>query len=146
MVMYDLKQAKTDFPWTMVKDNSVEPWREHNEGWFDHGIPQGWGDVIHRGLTEIDKILERFDARDRIAIAQVKEKWGSLRFYFDLFAPDGECVYADNECYSLVYDAVTKMEDETATVCCYCGTTENVECYGGWAHYACEDCEGKAHD
>lgn len=144
--MYDLRQAKIDFPWTRVRSSLVEPWRESDEGWFDYGIPQGWGDVIHRGLTEIDGILERFGARDCIAIVQVKEKWGSLRFYFDMFEPDGAHMRLDKECYRLVDEAVTRMEDETSTVCCCCGTTENINCYGGWVHYACEDCEDKRNE
>lgn len=144
--MYDLRHAKIDFPWTRVRSSLVEPWREGDEGWFDYGIPIGWGDVIHKGLSKIDKILESFDAKDKIVLAQVKEKFGMLRVYFDMFDSDGEPVYSPDECYIAVAKEVRAMEDETARVCCDCGSEIDVRCYGGWVHYACEKCEDKRNE
>ena len=69
--MYDLNCAKTDFPWTRVRNNSVEPWRDIDSGWFDDMLP-GWGDVIHEHLIKLDRILKDNNATNCIVISQVK--------------------------------------------------------------------------
>ena len=142
--MYDLDNAVTDFPWTKVVYNGVEPWRKIGSGWF-HGIPKGWGDVIYEYLVKLDKILKQYNLMEYLYIEQVKEKYGSLRWYnsFCSFDMDMEFTKKQEVGIKLFNTMVWELEGETEKVCCDCGTTENVECYGGWVHFACPECESK---
>jgi hypothetical protein len=142
--MYDLSKAKDDFPWTRVRDNSVEPWLEIGEGWFNDVLP-GWGDVIHDGLVKIDALLKEHCATERIVIAQVKEKFGQLRFYYDVLGEGGHFAYEDEEPWLReLFDIVQEMESATGEVCCYCGTRDNLSWRHGWIHVSCDDCERRA--
>lgn len=148
-MQHTLSDIAKDFPWTRVRrDNPpVEPWRKQGEGWFD-GLPKGWADVLYEDLSKIDSLLQESGLDDFIYIDQVKEKWGSLRFYYDFIKIDdnGEVVELTEEEQKVVeqiHNLVWKMEEHTEMVCCDCGTTENVQGYGGWVHFACPECEKK---
>lgn len=139
--MYDLNNVSHDFPWTAVPNQGspVEPWRNPGSNWFDE-LPEGWGDVIHAYLLQLDMLVRR--NRWNIYVAQVKEKFGTLRFYVDILDAEGLPCYADSaEDVKCFYELVHEMESETGRVCCHCGTREGVRCYGGWIHYACPSCE-----
>jgi len=144
--MYDLNYVSRDYPWTVVprEGASVEPWRDPGTNWFD-GLPKGWGDVIHTYLLQLDMLVRR--NRWNIYVAQVKEKFGTLRFYVDILDAEGLPCYADSaEDVKRFYELVHEMESETGRVCCRCGTREDVRCYGGWIHYACPSCEERESD
>lgn len=88
--------------------------------------------------------MEEYNAKDKIIIEQVKEKWGALRFYylFDLFSlADEEKL---QELKEKMYQLVAEWEEETFEICCFCGTKKDVHIYGKWwVHHACADCERK---
>ena len=143
--MYDLSNVLRDFPWTAVPREGapVEPWRDPGTNWFD-GLPEGWGDVIHAYLLNLDELVSRNGWN--VYVAQVKEKFGTLRFYVDIFdAERFHYSWGFSDDADRFYELVHEMESETGQVCCYCGTRENVRCYGGWIHYACPSCEERAH-
>lgn len=142
--MYDLTQAKDDFPWTRVGNSDIEPWRDADEGWFDH-LPKGWGDVIHRGLETMDAILARDDATGRLHIAQAKEKFGTLRLYVDVTDEQGLPIHGiDQPWVAELMDAIYEMEAATSRVCCNCGTSEHLRWRRGRVHLSCDECEGGA--
>lgn len=135
--MYDPDRAKADYPWTRIKGDNIEPWLEI--GWFDD-MPDGWGDIINSHLEKIDKILTTYNAKDRIIIEQVKEKFGRCRVYFTILGDDGTPIGYD-ELYKKVEQQFNELEGESSRVCCVCGTRDNVAGHGGWYHYACDACE-----
>lgn len=107
-------------------------------------LPEGWGDVIHDGLVRIDAILREHDAADKMYIAQVKEKFGTLRFYYDILGEDGLPVYRDEAPWTVeLFNAVRDMETSTGKVCCFCGTREGLRWRSGWVHLSCDACEDK---
>lgn len=139
--MYDLDNVSRDFPWTAVPREGapVEPWREPGSNWFDE-LPKGWGDVIHAYLLRLDELVRRNSWT--IYVAQVKEKYGTLRFYVDIFDAEGaHCPLDSSDDVRRFYELIREMESETGRVCCLCGTREDIRCYGGWVHYACRTCE-----
>lgn len=141
--MYDLNNVVKDFPWTKVTYNAVEPWRDEGTNWFDE-LPEGWGDVCYKYLSKINALLEEYNAKDEIFIEQVKEKWGGLRFYYCFkpipLAEEKKIEELDEK----IYKITVEWEEETYSICCYCGTHKDVHIYGGWVHYACADCERRA--
>ena len=148
---HKLSDITRDFPWTKVTYNGVEPWRDKGTGWFDFDIPQGWADVIYHYMIKLDAILKKYNLVDNIIIEQVKEKFGGLRMYFiipphfndDIEDYDEEFTEEQHKAIEWFQDIVWEMEEATEKVCCDCGTTEDIQCYGGWVHFACPNCEAK---
>ena len=148
---HQLSDITRDFPWTKVSYNEVEPWRAENSGWFELDIPQGWADVIYRYMIRLDSILKKYNLIDNIIIEQVKEKFGQLRMYFiitphfnyDIRDYDEEFTDEQYKAIEWFQEIVWEMEGATEKVCCDCGSTEDIQCYGGWIHFACPDCEAK---
>lgn len=147
--MYDLNNVAKDFPWTAVTYNAIEPWREFGTNWFDE-IPLGWGDVIYQYLVVLDKNIKAHHAENRFITEQVKEKFGGLRWYFTFAPLEGDITdkkYEDDyKWQEAIQDIIWELEVETEKVCCECGTTENVQCYGSWIHFACPECEFKRQE
>ena len=145
--MYDLEKAKDDFPWTRMSDQDVIDWDVADMlpedgapiGWFD-GLLPGWGDIIHDGLEKIDAIIADSACDVRLHIEQVKEKWGTLRFYVSFFDKDGESVYG-TEWARRVTDVIHEMEDATGKVCAFCGRKDGLKWRRGWVHVSCDECE-----
>ena len=141
--MYDLAQAHIDFPWTQVRHSDVEPWRSDGSGWFDE-VPPGWGNVIHEHLLKLDVLLREHGAANRIFIEQVKEKWGTLRFYYTIFDAGGFPAYGDTEPWIDDFEVIVReMENATGRVCCWCGREDGLKWRSGWVHLSCESCERK---
>lgn len=139
--MYDVKHIRDDFPWTRVRDASVEPWRRGGTGWMDDALP-GWGDALHEHLLVIDRILKEHDATDRFVIAQFKEKWGMARMYWDVIGKDGfPLTPVEAPWLRELSREVIDMEESTRGICCWCGATEGVVCRNGWVHWSCDACE-----
>ena len=85
----------------------------------------GWNKLI------CDLIQNLIDIGWNKEIAQIKEKFGTLRFY------PGGCT---DEQWKLIGEA----ERKSATICEYCGTTENVKLYtDGWYTTECLSCRNK---
>ena len=62
-----------------------------------------------------------------INVAQIKEKFGGLRFYFD---------GGDDE----IHGMVRLTESLSYQICEFCGSTKNVSQTKGWITTLCEDC------
>lgn len=85
----------------------------------------GWNKLI------CDLIKDLINIGWNKEIAQIKEKFGTLRFY------PGGCT---DEQWKLIQEA----ERKSSTICEYCGTTENVKLYtDGWYTTECKDCRNK---
>lgn len=83
----------------------------------------GWNKLI------CDLIQNLIDIGWNKEIAQIKEKYGTLRFY------PGSCT---DEQWKLIEEA----EKKSATICEYCGDTENVKLYkDGWYKTMCTSCK-----
>lgn len=142
--MYDLRNVTRDFPWASVSSHGspVEPWRNSGSNWFSE-LPEGWGDVIHEYLLQLDALVRRNEWD--IVVVQVKEKYGSLRFYVNILCDNGtSCPSGSSDDANRFFELIDEMESETELVCCHCGTRENVRCYGGWMHYSCPECEARS--
>ena len=84
-------------------------------------VGEGWRKLVEKLVSDIEKI------DPDISIAQVKEKFGGLRFYI---------VGGDENVYRLINAAV----QNSLKICEQCGTKENVTTKGGWILTLCEKC------
>ena len=79
---------------------------------------QGWKSII-------DPLIELCKARD-VQITQIKEKFGTLRFYVGA-APDD------------VYDAIDEAEKQSAVTCEVCGATGKLRTDRSWLRTLCDE-------
>ena len=70
---------------------------------------------------------ETYEKISQVTVDQVKEKFGSLRFYFS----GGD---------RLIEGMVWLAEHQSYSICEYCGTTKNVGHTKGWIYTCCEEC------
>ncbi|MCD6436449.1 MAG: hypothetical protein J7L15_08755 [Clostridiales bacterium] len=83
----------------------------------------GWYDII----DTLCDTLKGLDEGTPLVAAQVKEKFGGLRFYVD-YATDKQ------------YDAIEKAEKLSYTICETCGSKDRVSQTKGWIKTLCYSC------
>lgn len=99
---------------------------------FEVWLPQGWISVVEKRLPIIEAIRVRTGLS--VEIAQIKEKFGGLRFYLD---------FIHESIYDEVSKLVDEMEKEAEKTCEYCGQNNDVttSANGGyWIRTRCADC------
>ena len=89
---------------------------------FEHG--DGWYSIIHSLCTDIKKILEKYSDSE-FEVIQVKEKFGTLRFYVS-----GGCEKIEKR--------IMKAERQSARACEVCGKPGKLRGHG-WLYTACEE-------
>src|SRR6476661_8463244 len=99
------KQFKKDYPTTFGKTERIS---------FD--LPQGWVETVKTFAQKFEEI------HPHIPIAQIKQKFGTLRIYPDreVFTRLTETVRAD------VMACIADVEEKALEVCEVCGTNNNV--------------------
>lgn len=105
-VVYDY-----DYSWTEL-DNLLEGWRIT------------FGDSI---CEEIQSELEKFNYVDRYRILQIKEKYGSLRWYDSAVPKDCQ-----------IPKIIRKYEKLSKTICICCGAPAT-KMSTGWISYYCDE-------
>jgi hypothetical protein len=108
----------------------------HNHGWTVNAVGKGWAPIV----TALLQLCNHHG----VVVTQVKEKFGTLRFYVG-GAPDW------------IHSLIDYAEAATAHVCESCGLRNNAwlnaeKGYArvrlrmqGWMTTACDDCERAAH-
>lgn len=139
------------------------PWAAHDcapraTSYFSLGdVPAAWLDVVLALCEDIREALLAADERLLwlYALDQVKEKFGTLRWYdrIDLWSleEDGsvdEALEAAGSVASRRIDlAVALAEAVTGEICCSCGTSfDTWVSRGGWIHVTCPRCRGRGPD
>jgi hypothetical protein len=105
------------------------PLKEHLEG--VQGYPEcneGWRDLIERACVRIENAL---DNGDTVKIVQIKEKYGTLRFYWRGRLP--------SETEAKVGEVVSLAEARSACTCETCGAEGRLYNRGGWFATACSE-------
>jgi hypothetical protein len=116
------KQLKEDFPQIFTDLHDCTP-QESCMAW-GIGCSDGWYDLIHKLCEDIMAA----NPAESLKVAQVKEKFGGLRFY--------TC----GPCLSEVLELVSATEAESFSVCEVCGSKEEVTSEGSWIRSLCKKC------
>lgn len=92
----------------------------------------GWYGLIIPIIKTIEKENLNRSAEDQIVITQIKEKFGTLRFYVNN-APD------------YIRDRIRVAEKESLNICEHCGSATNVsqQSVKGWISTLCDTCRSK---
>ncbi|AMM24565.1 hypothetical protein [Variovorax sp. PAMC 28711] len=90
---------------------------------------EGWTPILAQACAEIDAILG--EHKQGFHFSQLKEKYGSARYYFDAGS-------VDNEALERIQIALDQAEQATETACMCCGSPAVIEKYGGWFLCLCD--------
>lgn len=100
------------------------------EGYEKHPFPMfgfecgsGWFELLKNLVTELEPLAKK----DGIRALQVKEKFGTLRFYTN---------YTNPEVDSLIEQA----EDRSEVTCEACGAPGKISTNKGWVMCRCDQC------
>jgi hypothetical protein len=106
-----------------------------------HSVGEGWASLVESIYKYIDKF------KTTIAVACVKEKFGTLRFYYDVQtivlgeseATDVEIPYFDEEIPD-IEDFVRRAEIKSGTICEACGDAGSIRREHPWIRTLCNTC------
>lgn len=103
----------------------------HGDGWFDiiDSLSATITGIMRNDRSRNHLTPEEFAETRQVRVAQVKEKFGSLRFYVDNGSPE-------------VCAAITMAEMMSSRTCEYCGNS-GMRRGGGWVKVRCDACEAK---
>ena len=105
---------------------------------FGFECGNGWFQLIWNLSEEIENMFSKYKVNiDCFDIFQVKEKFGSLRFYY-VFLNDAGGNVADE-----ISKLVTKYEDLSSKTCELCGKEGKLEDINGWYMTICDSCKEK---
>src|SRR5574343_434298 len=93
------------------------------------GFPgDGWYNIVHELSVQLEAILVRMpaDEQPKYTAEQVKEKFGTLRFYMNCYTQE-------------MYDLISEAEKKSATICEKCGAPGKLR-KGGWILTLCDNC------
>jgi hypothetical protein len=95
-------------------------------------VGDGWRDLLDRALARIAAAVAREGGESEIKIAQIKEKYGTLRLYFD-----GSKL--TDKALAKVHEAIDLAEARSACTCEECGAEGRLYDRGGWYLTRCPD-------
>ena len=95
---------------------------------FDIG--KGWYDLVYNLSKKIEKINQTLPEKQKCIAAQVKSKYGSLRFY-----TDGGNEETDK--------LISKAERKSCKICEECGNKGKEITLCGWVYTLCNKCKEK---
>jgi hypothetical protein len=94
---------------------------------FGFEVGDGWFKLLREGMESIKRHLESLPEPIRFEVVQVKEKFGTLRFYADGGDP-------------FARKLIEGMETESAHICEDCGDVGHTRLDLGWVRTLCESC------
>ena len=89
----------------------------------------GWFWLIDQLCSSIQSYIDN-SPRDQTVVAQLKEKFGGLRFYVN---------YSDTNISGMIWLA----EEMSYNICEVCGSTKDVSSTTGWVKVRCKTCMDK---
>lgn len=100
----------------------------------------GWYELIRECSARIEAINDKMaDPTNHITAAQVKEKFGTLRFYIN--ASESECTEQE---WDEIDSAIREAEKKSAITCEDCGNPGKTgHTNRGWISILCEECRKK---
>ena len=104
-------------------NDTLNPYSENNYSYIE--CESGWADLIY----ELHNKIIAFDPDYKIT--QIKEKFGLLRFYYDLSLD----IHGQE-----IGDLVNEYEQKSGKVCEYCASPGRPASFGHWQKTCCEEC------
>lgn len=125
------RKIAEEFSWMLPRDDTNQDPKFIDDLYAAFGIEcgDGWYEVIRGLCRDITDAYEQAGLPVDVQIFQIKEKYGTLRFY-------QSCC---KEMYDIVEDLISKWEDVSEVTCEVCGKP-GVIYDKGWVMVRCEEC------
>lgn len=98
---------------------------EHNDGWF--WLLDQLCESIQEYIDTNNKYREKDKQISQVVATQVKEKYGTLNFYFT----GGD---------DYINGMIRMSENMSSNICEFCGSTEEIGTTQGWVYTICKNC------
>ena len=103
-----------------------------SNGWFKSiDCGDGWLQIIDDLINGLNKLNIKY------SIQQIKEKFGTLRFYFSIIESTSK---NDNDTADFLVDLACILSSKTCEICGEIGTSDSTK---GWTSIVCETCKKK---
>lgn len=113
----------------------------------------GWYQLLYDMCKEISEVLETAEKPVHIAVDEIKEKYGALRFYYHFEDAKPEPLAVDfigsgstrkmpgrDDVYKKISEIVQKYEDKSEEVCEACGCEGTLRTDLQWIQTLCDTC------
>lgn len=102
--------------------------------------PDTWYNLLYKLSEKLEKLNQELkDKHIEIQAVQVKEKFGSLRFYYDIINNSDNNDINITKLSKHVQDLIDEVEKESWNICCFCGKPAT-KTTAGWISRACDKC------
>ena len=106
--------------------------------------PDSWFDLLKELTIELESsINNKYKGKYECVAQQVKEKYGSLRFYGEIKIlienPTKDDLSLSKKLYEQFQELVDKAEYKSEKICCECGKPAT-KTSSGWIAHFCDDC------
>lgn len=131
MINKTSEELIAEFPFLKATDDN--PWCYGNCGgdnWF-YECPEGWQELFYNVLVQIKDLL----GEGTLQVHQIKEKFGQLRFYYELLNVPEENI-------ERIRNLTEYLERKSEDICIHCG--KPAKWYTtGWITYICDECKDR---
>lgn len=125
---------------------------------FGCDCDNGWYELLYDLCSEITEAYKKYGQPVDIVVDQIKEKYGTLRFYYHYKGSEGRCDAIDypggvirfapisdegNMLHREISDIVIKWEKKSAEICEKCGKPGVLRDDLPWILTLCDDCYKK---
>lgn len=102
--------------------------------------PDTWFNLLYELSSKLENLNKKLQ-KDNISIQaiQVKEKFGSLRFYYDIINNSNNDNINISELSKQVQDLIDFAEKKSWDICCFCGKPATTTT-AGWINRVCDNC------
>ena len=109
--------------------------------------PDSWFDLLKELTIELEtSINNKYKGKYECVAQQVKEKYGSLRFYGEIKIlienPTKDDLSLSKKLYEQFQELVDKAEYKSEKICCECGKPAT-KISSGWIAHFCDECATK---
>lgn len=128
------KKLLKKYPFLMVRSKWNDKPISDIYAWTElDNMPDGWRRAFGEQMCqEIYDELKKFDYVHNYRIMDIKEKYGTLRWY-DAGWPIG----------AKIGDIINKYEEMSGHICMLCGAPAKMTDDGGWVYTLCDKCMDK---
>lgn len=108
----------------------------------------GWFKPMYTFIRGVEDINKRIAPIAFVAL-QIKEKFGTVRVYWDLVDESGNSVNRDlfTDYVSAFTDLLNTLKEDTSKTCEWCGKEEeHLKATHGWIKYICAECYKKRYN
>ncbi len=101
----------------------------NNQEMSSYYCEDGWVPLIEKLSEDIEEIVVKNNLQDKFEVTCLKEKFGGLRYYVNLY-------------FKEIQDLINEAESKSYNICEFCGEPGKIRS-GRWLKVRCDDCENK---